>query len=141
VAETEVSVRWRGEGLRFAGTAAGGTVAFASGDDPQGSGATPMQTVLLALGACTGMDVVSILTKMRQPVEDLRVEVRGDKRDEHPRVYEAIEVVYHLRGALDEAKVRRAIELSETRYCPVEGMLRPSVAIRSRFVIEPPAAS
>lgn len=133
---TEVSVRWRGEGLRFAGESEGGHLALASGADERGGGPTPMQAVLLALGACTGMDVVSILIKMRQPLEEFWVEVRGRKRDEHPRVYTAIEVVYHLGGALDEAKVRRAIELSETRYCPVEAMLRPSVPVSSSFVIE-----
>jgi putative redox protein len=134
---TDVSLRWQGDGLRFEGSAEGGTVSFASGDDLPRSGPTPMQTLLLALGACTGMDVVSILTKMRQPLEDFRVEVHGERRDEHPRVYTAIEVVYRFKGDLDESRVRRAIELSETRYCPVEGMMRPDVPIRSRFVIEP----
>lgn len=136
---TDVSLRWDGDGLRFEGAADGGPMSLASGTgaDPRGSGPTPMQTVLLALGACTGMDVVSILVKMRQPLRDFSVEVHGERRDEHPRVFTAIEVVYHLSGELDEARVRRAIELSETRYCPVEAMLRPGVPIRSRFVIEP----
>jgi putative redox protein len=133
---TDVSLRWQGDGLRFEGSAEGGTVSFASGDDLPRSGPTPMQTLLLALGACTGMDVVSILTKMRQPLEDFHVEVHAEGRDEHPRIYTAMEVVYHLKGDLDEAKVRRAIELSETRYCPVEAMVRPAAQIRSRFVIE-----
>ena len=130
---TDVTVRWQGDGLRFEGTAGSGAVSFGSGADPEGGGVTPMETVLLALGACTGMDVVSILTKMRQPVEEFGVEVRGEKREEHPRVYTAVEVVYRLRGDLDEAKVRRAIGLSETRYCPVEAMLGPDGADHFEF--------
>jgi putative redox protein len=133
---TGVDLKWTRVGLGFEGTAGGGTATFASGLDAGGDGMTPMQAVLLALGACTGMDVVSILRKMRQPVESFRVEVRGEQRGEHPQVYTAIEVVYHLRGDLDDARVRRAIELSETRYCPVEAMLRPSVQMHSRYAIE-----
>lgn len=134
---TDVRVAWRGDGLRFDGIAGAGRVAFASGSDSGDDATSPMQALLLALGACTGMDVVSILTKMRQPVEDFFVEVSGERRDEHPRVFTAVELVYHLRGDLDEAKVRRAIELSETRYCPVGAMLRPAVPMGSRFVIDP----
>lgn len=132
---TETSVRWKGEGLVFEGDSASGGMVLASGSDPAGLGPTPMEAVLLALGSCTGMDVVSILLKMRQPLEGFRVEVRADKRQEHPRVYTSIEVIYHLEGDLDESKVRRAIELSETKYCPVEEMLRPTVPIVSRYEI------
>jgi putative redox protein len=133
---TEASVRWKGEGLLFEGGSQGGSLVLASGSDAAGSGPTPMQAVLLALGGCTGMDVISILRKMRQPLVGLRVEVRAEQRDEHPRVYTSIEVIYHLEGDLDETKVRRAIELSETKYCPVAGMLRPNVPIESRYTME-----
>jgi len=133
---TETSVRWKGDGLLFEGDSQGGSLVLASGSDAAGSGPTPMQALLLALGGCSGMDVVSILLKMRQPLVGFRVEVRAEQRDEHPRVYTSIEVIYHLEGDLDEAEVRRAIELSETKYCPVGGMLRPSVPIVSRYEIE-----
>ena len=133
---TEASARWTGGGLVFEGESEGGAMVLASGSDAAGSGPTPMQALLLALGGCTGMDVVSILLKMRQPLVGSWVEVRAEQRDEHPRVYTSIEVIYHLEGDLDEAKVRRAIELSETKYCPVGGMLRPSVPIVSRYEIE-----
>jgi putative redox protein len=134
---SEASVKWQGEGLFFEGeVAGGGTVKLASGGDTSGSGPSPMQAVLLALAACTGMDVVSILAKMRQPLRGLRVEVTAERRDEHPRVFTAIELVFRLEGDLDDAKVSRAIELSETKYCSVEAMLRPGVAIVSRYEIE-----
>ena len=82
------------------------------------------------------MDVLSILKKMRQPVEAFSIEVGGTRAEEHPKRYTSLEVVYRLKGDLDEAKVARAIELSETRYCSVEATLRPGVPITSRFDIE-----
>jgi putative redox protein len=133
---TPVIVTWKNEGLMHEGVTAHGRVDMASGADGPGKGATPMELLAVALAGCTSMDVVSILQKMRQPLDGLRVEVHGEKADEHPRRYLSLQVVYHLKGALDEKKVQRAIELSETKYCSVEATLRPSVAITSRYVLE-----
>jgi putative redox protein len=137
VGKRSVEVRWRGEGMLFDGVTSNGSVAVAAGSDEcQGMGPTPMQLLLVAVGACTGMDVVSVLKKMRQPVESLRIEVIGEKPERPPDPFTAIEVVYHLKGDLDEAKVRRAIELSENKYCSVQATLRGSVSLTSRYVIE-----
>jgi putative redox protein len=133
---TPVIVTWKNEGLLLEGLTVHGRVDMASGTDEPGKGATPMELLAVALAGCTSMDVVSILQRMRQPLEGLRVEVHGEKADEHPRRYLSLEVVYHLKGALDEKKVQRAIELSETKYCSVEATLRPAVAITSRYVLE-----
>jgi putative redox protein len=95
-----------------------------------------MELLLIAVGGCTGMDVISILRKMRQPVEDLRIEVRGERAQEHPRQYTSIELVYHVKGAVDEQRLARAIELSESRYCSVEATLLDAPTIGSRFVVE-----
>jgi len=133
---SEVTVRWKGEGLLFAGSSVHGGIDVGSGSDAPGQGPTPMELLLLGLGGCTGIDVVSILVKMRQPVEEFWVEVRGQKREEHPQIYTDIEVVYHLRGDLDERKVQRAIGLSETRYCGAEAMLGKAAAVTSRYVLE-----
>ena len=95
-----------------------------------------METLATALGACTAMDVASILVKMRQPLEGFRVEVSGERAEEHPKKFLSLEVVYHLKGDLDERKVERAIELSEERYCSVEATLKPALPIASRYVIE-----
>ena len=131
-----VVVSWKKEGLLLEGVTAHGRVDMASGLDEPGQGATPMELLALALAGCTGMDVVSILQKMRQPLEGLRVEVHGEKADEHPKRFVALEVVYYLKGALDEKKVQRAIGLSETKYCSVAATLRPAVGISSRYVLE-----
>jgi putative redox protein len=136
VASRSVELLWLGEGLRFRGAAEGESITMSGLGDPPGLGPGPMQLLLLALGGCTGMDVVAILRKMRQPLEELRVEVRGEQAEEHPREYTSMEIVYRLKGDLDEGRVARAIELSETRYCSVEATLRDAVPISSRYIIE-----
>jgi putative redox protein len=87
-------------------------------------GGSPVETVLSALGACTGMDVISIATKKRQRIERYEVHLRGSQRDEYPQVFTEIEVVHDIEGRnLSEAAIRRAIELSATKYCPVNAMV------------------
>ena len=131
-----VKLVWKTEGLLFEASTAHGKVDLASGLDEPGNGATPMELLATALGGCTAMDVASILLKMRQPLEAFNVEVSGERAEEHPRRFTSLEVVYHLRGDLDERKVQRAIELSEERYCSVAATLKPAVPITSRYVIE-----
>jgi len=133
---TPVSVEWQHEGLLFEATTPHGTIALASALDEPGNGVTPMETLATALGACTAMDVASILVKMRQPLEGFRVEVSGERAEEHPKKFLSLEVVYHLKGDLDERKVERAIGLSEERYCSVAATIKPAVPITSRYVIE-----
>ena len=101
------------------------------------SAATPMELLLIALGGCTAVDVVSILKKRRETVTGYRVEVRGERRGEYPRKFTRIEVRHVLRGrGLTEASVACAVELSETKYCSVAASLRPGVEIVSSYVIE-----
>lgn len=133
---TPVTLEWKKKGLMFAVTTAHGSVDLASRLDEPGSGVTPMEMLATALGGCTAMDVASILLKMRQPLESFSVEVGGERAEEHPKKYTSMEVVYRLKGDLDERKVERAIELSEERYCSVEATLRPAVPVASRYVIE-----
>jgi putative redox protein len=101
------------------------------------AGPQPLRLLLLGVAACTAMDVISILRKKRQRVSGLEVEARGKRVDEHPKVYEAIEIVYRVRGTgVDPGAVERAIELSETRYCPAIAMVGKAAGISSRFEIE-----
>lgn len=131
-----VVVSWKNEGLLFEGRTSGGSVDLASGLDDPGTGTAPMQLLAVALGGCTAMDVASILRKMRQPLEAFRLEVSGERADEYPKRFTSLEVVYYLKGDLDERRVQRAIKLSEDRYCSVAATLRPAVTITSRYVIE-----
>ena len=97
---------------------------------------TPMELILTALGGCSGADVVSILEKKRQRVTAYEIEVRGERRAEHPRIYTKIDVVHRLRGrSLDPKAVADAIHLSETKYCSVSGMLSAAATISMSFEI------
>jgi putative redox protein len=97
----------------------------------------PLELLLIALGGCTAADVISILQKKREQVTHYRVEVRGTRREEHPRSFKHIEVRHLLRGRnLSPAAVARAIELSDTKYCSVSGTLRPTAEIVTTYEIE-----
>jgi putative redox protein len=114
--------------------------------DSQRSGAaTPMELLLLALGSCTGVDVISILKKKRQLVTDYRIEVSGERREDFPRAYTRLFVKHILRGRkLSEPAVAQAIELSDQKYCSVAATLRGSAEILTSYEIiedvEPTAA-
>jgi putative redox protein len=100
----------------------GGRVEIVADDDT--AGLRPTEAILVALGGCTGADVASILRKKRQPVGGYVVEVSGQERAEHPQVFTRIDVLHRLDGEwIDPEAVRRSIELSVTRYCPVTAQL------------------
>lgn len=130
----DITVEWQGKGAFIGSSASGGKVQMGKlGEQP---GISPMELVLAALGGCTGVDVASILEKMRQPLKDLRLRVRGKRSETYPRVYTEIEVQYLLCGdGLNEEAVRQAIELSKEKYCSVSGMLKASVDIRFSYQI------
>ena len=123
----QVTVTWQ-QGLRFAGGAPGGPTATIDGDNSAAPG--PMLTLLLAAASCTGSDVAIILEKMRVRLRQLQIEVAGVRRDQEPRRYVAIHFDYRLGGeGLDEAKARRAIDLSLEKYCSVIHSLAPDIGI------------
>ena len=87
-------------------------------------GPTPKPLILTALAGCTGMDVASILGKMRMPFDSFAVEVEGDLTAEHPMVYTKIHVRYVFKGAqLDREQIEKAVRLSREKYCGVYAML------------------
>jgi putative redox protein len=100
------------------------------------SAPSPMELLLVALGSCTAVDVISILNKKREDIRDYRVEIRGERREEHPRSYSRIAVHHILKGRnVSKKSVKQAIELSETKYCSVAATLRPTAEIVSSFEI------
>jgi putative redox protein len=102
-----------------------------------GEGFRPMELMLLSLAGCTGMDVISILQKKRQPVERFEVLVHGERAEDHPRVFTHLTVTYRLHGkGIDPAAVERAIELSSTKYCPAQAMLSRGATIDHAYTIE-----
>jgi putative redox protein len=120
----------------FAGRTPSGHDIEIDTDRERNSAASPMELLLVALGSCTAVDVVSILRKKRANVTDYRVEVRGQRRDEHPRSYKRMEVHHVVTGRnISERSLAQAIELSEQKYCSVAATLRPTVEIVSTFEI------
>jgi putative redox protein len=97
------------------------------------SAPSPTETVLAALAGCTSMDVVSILRKKRQRATGYQIAVTGEKADEHPRVYTRIVIEHRVAGDVEPEALRRSIELSATRYCPVSAMLSRAVTIEHAY--------
>lgn len=98
-------------------------------------GVGPMELLLMGLAGCTGMDIVSILGKKRQPLEKFQVRVRGKRAEDYPMVYTHIEVTYLLWGELDPKAVEHAIQLSEEKYCSASIMLGAVAKITSSYKI------
>lgn len=131
--------------MRFAGgnkfTARSGsghevTMDTAVDDGGENAGPSPMELPLMALLGCTGMDVIPVLRKMRQDVTDYTSSAHGVRAESHPKVFVAIEVEHIVTGnGLATDSVRRAVELSATRYCSVGGMLKLSATITHKIIV------
>jgi putative redox protein len=136
---TELSARVSlQDGLRFVGSDRSGYTVHMDATAAEGGGTapTPMELLLISLAGCSAMDVVAILRKKRQPVKHLDVHAHGQRCDEHPTVFTAIDLEYIIHGsAIDPVAVARAIDLSRDRYCPIWAMLSTKVRIRSVFRI------
>ena len=133
-----VTVEWSGN-LKFTANNKHdvSTIMDATSVGDRRAGISPMELLLMALGGCTGIDVVTILQKQRQTLTGLTLKISGSRRAEPPKYYEKIHVEYILKGSnLDEKKVQRAIELSEEKYCSVSAMLKSKAKITSSHRIE-----
>jgi len=120
------SMDWKG-GLKFTGTSRFGHEIIADGSkkvDGGEEGYQPLELIPFALISCTGMDVISIAKKMRQDVTGFILDVEVEQREEHPRLLTKAHITYNITGkGLDKAKIERAIELSEERYCSVRATI------------------
>ncbi len=117
-----VEIRHEGGMLFAADPSSGHAMSF--DDRISNLGGSPVETILMALGACSAMDVVSIAAKKRQAIDEYRIHLSGNQRDEYPQIFTEIDVVHDFVGRdLSEAALRRSIELSATKYCPVNAMV------------------
>jgi len=133
--ETKAIVHFAGNDFFVAVTPSGHAQAIET-DSARASAATPMELLLIALGSCTGVDVISILKKQRQQVTDYRIEVSGERREQFPKSYTRLFVKHIVRGrGVSEPAVARAIELSDTKYCSVAATLRGSAEIVTSYEI------
>jgi putative redox protein len=131
----KASVRLVSDDL-FLGITPSGHAMVLDTDSHRSSAPSPVELLLVALGACTATDVAGILAKKRQQVTSYVVEVVGERRADYPRRYTRMKVHHILTGRSISAKaVAHAIELSETKYCSVAATLQPTVEILSSFEI------
>lgn len=101
-------------------------------------GPRPKALLLSGLAGCTGMDVASILGKMKMPYDSFAIEVDARQTDEHPKVYDEISVRYIFTGGeLDEKKIEKAVTLSQDKYCGATAMLSKTAKIEYEIVLNP----
>lgn len=133
----EGKVVWQGK-MAFDGSVAAQHVKLDA--DPavggEGEGFKPMQLIAIGLAGCTAMDVISILHKKRQDVTEFEVRVHAEQASDHPHVFTHIRLEYVVTGRnISPDALQRAIELSETKYCPAQAMLNKVVPIELTYTI------
>lgn len=134
----QAMVTWTG-GMAFESqTGSGHAVQMDARPDVGGEnkGPRPTELLLAALGGCTGMDVVSILRKMRVQFDRFEMAIEADEAEEHPKAFQSFRMVYRLWGAdVPADKVKRAVELSQTTYCSVSALFKQGATVTHRLEI------
>jgi len=138
--DTKAIVRYAGDGF-FVGVSPSGHALPLDVNGERSSAPSPFELLLVALGGCTGADVIDILRKKREQVTEYRIEIHGERREEHPRSLRKAEVrhIFYGRG-LSEKSVAHAIELSDQKYCGVAATLRPTAEIVTSYEIHEQAS-
>jgi len=136
---SKAQATWVGPGLRLVGEAGGPAIVVDHAmpdEDREDTGPHPVQLLLIGLCGCTGMDVISILQKKRQPFTGLKVEATAERAEEHPKVFTEIHLEFVVTGKdVDPQAVERSIELSQTKYCPASAMLSQAAEITTSYRI------
>ena len=99
------------------------------------NGFRPMELLLAGLGGCSGIDVLHILKKQKIELEDFSIKIEATRKNEQPAIFETINVLFEVKGEVDEAKVKRAIDLSMEKYCSVTKILEKSATIEYSYKI------
>ena len=123
----KVTTTWKNKMLLESDNPLGKNLLMESGPDSGGSnqGLSPKALMLSSLGGCTGLDVLSLLKKIRVEIEDFKVIVNGELTEEHPKYYDKVSIDYYFTGTdLNEEKIKKVVSLSEERYCGVIKMFR-----------------
>jgi len=113
---------------RFLGEATSGHAIVVDASSEK-SASSPVELVLIALCACTSVDVVGILKKKREPFTSLEVRAIAERREEHPRIFTAIKLIYRVGGKVTHKAMEDAVRLSKDKYCSVSAMLQASAKI------------
>ena len=131
-------IKWKGKMLFEGISPSGHSILMDAKPEVGGEdkGPQPMEVLLLALGGCTGMDVISILNKMRQKVKEFKIKIHFKRAKEHPKVYTEINLLYEFKGEnLEYEKVKKAVDLSQNKYCSISAMLRKTAKINYEIKI------
>lgn len=131
-------VRWT-DGMRFVGVGASNhevAMDAAEAGGGRNSAARPVETLLCSLGACTGMDVLSILRKMKTEPAALRIEIDDERASDFPQIIQRIRLTYVVRGNIPEDNLRKAIDLSLAKYCPIANTLAGVSEITYELLVE-----
>ncbi len=134
----QIDMNWQG-GMAFTTELDGHKVVVDASPENDGEnlGPRPKALMLVALGGCTGMDVVSILKKMRVEVDWFNVKIEGDLTEEHPKHFTDIKLIYEFKGnGLTVDKVRKAVDLSMERYCGVAAVYKKALNLTYDIVIK-----
>jgi len=130
----KVVTHWKGN-LQFESDNPSGKLVLMDTSPENGgynSGLSPKAMMLASLAGCSGLDVVSVLKKMKVPFSDFRIDTSGELTDEHPKYYHSVSVEYHFYGEnLDETKIQKAVNLSIDKYCGVMEMFRKFAEIKT----------
>ena len=129
-------VQWIGE-QKFVAVGPSGHALAIDSDRTSNTGPGPMELLLMALGACTATDIVIILEKKRQRLDSLEVICSGERAADPPQVWTKLDILFRLRGKLEESGVKQAIELSEEKYCSVSATLKKTAELTWRYEILP----
>ncbi|MGC9354186.1 MAG: OsmC family protein [Mariniphaga sp.] len=137
MAKEQIKVKWL-EKMAFSAEVNGHEIILDADEKVGGEnrGPRPKPFLLVSLAGCTGMDVISILKKMRVALDDFNVYVEGDLTEEHPKQFTQMHVIYEFKGKnLPEEKLQKAVNLSEDRYCGVSAMYRKVIGLTSEIKI------
>lgn len=129
---------WKGKMVFEAKTESGHSVVMDAKPEVGGedNGPRPMELLMVSLGGCTAMDVVSILKKMRADLESMTINIHSEQAPEHPKIFTKINIEYNFTGRnITEKNVKKAIELSQEKYCSVTAMLKEKAEITYKWNI------
>ena len=130
----EIEAEWQGGGAFIGQNVSGGMVQMGKLNDQPG--VSPMELLLVGLAGCTGVDIVDIMAKKREPLKALKIKVRGKRAEDFPQIYKEIEITYLIWGeGIQSKSVEQAIQLSEEKYCSVGIMLSAVADIHSSYQI------
>ena len=137
-AQTTARISWVDGALFVAEAGSGHTITMDGAPDVGGRNlaSRPMEVLLMGMGGCTAIDVVSMLKKQRQDIEGIEVSMVAERADDFPKVYTSVRLVYTVRGRkLNKALVERAVDLSDEKYCSATAMFKKTAQVTHEVVL------